>query len=70
MVSGLRGRVRRFLQKPGTADLSRYRALLPEIAEREQRVAVLTDRELTAAAAEFAAAAAGLTPPADRAAGG
>ena len=31
----LRERVRRFLQKPGTADLTRFRQLLPVIAARE-----------------------------------
>jgi preprotein translocase subunit SecA len=49
-VSGFRDRVRRFLQKPGTADLTRYREILAEVAEREQRVAGLTDGELTVAA--------------------
>jgi preprotein translocase subunit SecA len=51
-VSGFRDRVRRFLQKPGTADLTRYREILAEVAEREQRVAALTDGELTVAAGE------------------
>jgi preprotein translocase subunit SecA len=49
-VSGFRDRVRRFLQKPGTADLTRYREILAEVAEREQRAAGLTDGELTVAA--------------------
>jgi len=55
-VSGLRDRFRRFLQQPGTADVSRYRAVLPEIAAREPRLAALADAELTAAAAQAAAA--------------
>ena len=49
-MSGFRDRVRRFLQKPGTADLTRYREILAEVAEREQRAAGLTDGELTVAA--------------------
>jgi preprotein translocase subunit SecA len=58
-VSGLRDRVRRFLQKPGTADLSHYRGLLPEIAAMEQRLTGLADGALTAAAASAAADAVG-----------
>jgi preprotein translocase subunit SecA len=50
VVSGLRERARRFLQRPGTADLGRYRDLLPEIADREKAVSALTDDELTPAA--------------------
>jgi preprotein translocase subunit SecA len=51
-VSGLRDRARRFLQRPGTADLGRYRDLLPEIAEREHAVTAHTDEDLAAAAGE------------------
>ena len=51
MVSGLRDRVRRFLQKPGTADLSRYTEVLREAAAAEQRIAGLADADLAAAAA-------------------
>jgi preprotein translocase subunit SecA len=50
LVSGLRGRVRRFLQQPGSASLSGYQALLPDIAGREADLAGLTDAELTALA--------------------
>ena len=50
-LSRVRDRVRRFLHKPGTADLSRYRALLPGIADQERRLAGLADGELAAAAA-------------------
>ncbi|HET9896260.1 MAG TPA: accessory Sec system translocase SecA2 [Streptosporangiaceae bacterium] len=39
-------RVRRFLQKPGTADLSRFQRLLPAIAAREEAMTSLTDAEL------------------------
>ena len=48
-VPGLRGRVRRFLQKPGSASLASYQALLPDIAGREADLRGLTDAELTAA---------------------
>jgi preprotein translocase subunit SecA len=50
MLSGLRNRAARLLQRPGTVDLKPYLALLPAIAEREQELAALTDAELTAAA--------------------
>ncbi|HEY9243332.1 MAG TPA: accessory Sec system translocase SecA2 [Streptosporangiaceae bacterium] len=49
-MSGLRARVRRFLQKPGSASLAGYQALLPDIAAREAALAELTDAELTALA--------------------
>jgi preprotein translocase subunit SecA len=52
VVSGLLEWARRFLQRPGTADLGRYRDLLPGIAEREHAVTALTDDELTAAASQ------------------
>src|SRR3984885_1234421 len=52
MLSGLRNRAARLLQRPGTVDLKPYLALLPAIAEREQALAALTDSELTAAARE------------------
>jgi preprotein translocase subunit SecA len=47
-----RDRVRRFLQRPGTADLAPYRKLLPQIAETEDRLRELTDEELTRAAGD------------------
>jgi preprotein translocase subunit SecA len=50
MVSGLRERIRRFLQKPGTVDLTPLRELLPRIAESETRLRALADEDLTAAA--------------------
>jgi preprotein translocase subunit SecA len=49
-VSGLRGRVRRFLQKPGSASLAGYQALLADIAGREADLAELDDDKLTALA--------------------
>jgi preprotein translocase subunit SecA len=45
-ASKLRNRVRRFLQRPGTADLSRYTRLLPQIAAAEDRLRELADEEL------------------------
>jgi preprotein translocase subunit SecA len=51
-VSGLRSRMRRFLQKPGSASLDRYEELLPDIAAREEELRALDDAALTAAAAE------------------
>jgi len=53
-VSGLRSRVRRFLQKPGSASLARYEELLPDIAGRETALRALADEELTAAALDAA----------------
>jgi preprotein translocase subunit SecA len=52
-VSSISGRVRRFLQKPGTADLSKYRRLLPAIAAREDKLRDAGDEDL----AELASAA-------------
>ena len=55
MLSGLRNRAARFLQRPGTVDIRPYLALLPDIAGRERAIAALTDDELAAAAAQEAA---------------
>jgi preprotein translocase subunit SecA len=61
-VSPLRDRVQRFLQRPGTTDLTRYQRLLPAIAAREDALATQPDRALAALArdarddAEFCAA--------------
>jgi preprotein translocase subunit SecA len=52
LVSSLRERARRVLQRPGTADLRRYQELLPQIADLEPAMAALTDDELTSAARE------------------
>ena len=49
-MSVFRARVRRFLQQPGTADLGRYRRLLPAIAAREEALRDLPDEELTSLA--------------------
>ena len=53
-MSGLRSRMRRFLQKPGSASLGRYEELLPDIAGREEALRGLGDAALTAAAMEAA----------------
>jgi preprotein translocase subunit SecA len=52
MLNGLRNRAARLLQRPGSADLKQYLALLPDIAGRERAVMALTDSELTATARE------------------
>ena len=41
MLNGLRNRAARFLQRPGTADLRPYQALMAAIADREQAIAEL-----------------------------
>ncbi|MCW2909459.1 MAG: protein translocase subunit secA [Actinomycetia bacterium] len=51
-MSGLRSRMRRFLQKPGSASLGGYEELLPGIAGREEALRGLDDAGLTAAAAK------------------
>ncbi len=51
---GLRNRVRRFLQQPGTVDLAPYQKLLPQIAESEDRLRELTGQDLTQAAGDAA----------------
>jgi preprotein translocase subunit SecA len=54
MLSRLRNRAARFLQRPGSADVGPYLELLPEIARREQALAGLADDELASAAREAA----------------
>jgi preprotein translocase subunit SecA len=49
-VSGLRSRVERFLQRPGTLDMRPFHELLPEVAAHESRLRALADGELAAAA--------------------
>jgi preprotein translocase subunit SecA len=51
VVSFLGRRVRRFLQQPGTADLSPYQRLLPEIAAREDTLRDPPDAALAGLAA-------------------
>jgi preprotein translocase subunit SecA len=50
-VSFLGRRVKRFLQQPGTADLSPYQRLLPEIAAREDTLRAQPDAALAGLAA-------------------
>jgi len=52
VLSGLRSRVMRFLERPGSASLTPYLRLMPEIASREPALAVLADGELAAVARE------------------
>jgi len=54
MLSGLRNRAARLLQRPGSADIQPYLKLLPNIADREQALTALTDSELTTAARDAA----------------
>jgi preprotein translocase subunit SecA len=54
VLNGLRNRAARFLQRPGTADLRPYQALMAAIADREQAIAALNDDELAAAARQAA----------------
>jgi len=51
-VSALRSRVRRFLQRPGTADLTPCRRLLPAIGAREDALAGVADTALARLALE------------------
>jgi preprotein translocase subunit SecA len=51
----LRDRARRFLQKPGTADLTRFRRLLPAIAAREDALRQVPDGDLASLAAKASA---------------
>jgi len=45
-MSALTGRVRRFLQRPGTVDLSAHQRLLPAIAALEDRLREVPDADL------------------------
>jgi preprotein translocase subunit SecA len=51
VAANLQDRFRRFLQRPGTADLSRYQRLLPAIAAAEAELTELPDEALADAAA-------------------
>ncbi len=51
MAANLRDRVRRFLQRPGTADLSGYERLLPAITAAGESLADLPDEALPGVAA-------------------
>ncbi len=45
-MTGIRGRVRRFLQEPGSADIRRYQRQLPGIAAREAALREIPDAAL------------------------
>ena len=51
-MSAITARVRRFLQKPGTADLSKYQRLLPAIAALEDDLRDVPDEDLAGLAKE------------------
>ena len=51
-MSAISGRVRRFLQKPGTTDLSKYRRLLPAVAAQEDELRDVPDEDLAGLAKE------------------
>ncbi|HWO59653.1 MAG TPA: accessory Sec system translocase SecA2 [Umezawaea sp.] len=53
LMARLKQRMRRFAQRPGSADLTPYRTLLAAVNTHEERVGALSDEELTAAAAEL-----------------
>ncbi|GAA3848270.1 accessory Sec system translocase SecA2 [Saccharothrix violaceirubra] len=53
LLGRFKQRLRRFAQKPGSADLAPYRKLLVDVNELADRFSGLDDEELTAAAAEL-----------------
>ncbi|WP_309117810.1 accessory Sec system translocase SecA2 [Saccharothrix sp.] len=53
LLGRFKQRLRRFAQKPGSADLAPYRKLLAEVNELAERMGALSDSELTAKAAEL-----------------
>ncbi|MEJ2852978.1 MULTISPECIES: accessory Sec system translocase SecA2 [unclassified Saccharothrix] len=53
LLGRFKQQLRRFAQKPGSADLSPYRKLLDEVNELAERMSALSDEELTAKAAEL-----------------
>lgn len=53
LLGRFKQRLRRFAQKPGSADLTPYRKLLTEVNDLAERVKQLSDEELTAAAAKL-----------------
>jgi len=50
LLGRFKQRLRRFAQKPGSADLTPYRSLLAEVNEQADRVSALSDAQLTEAA--------------------
>jgi preprotein translocase subunit SecA len=57
LISRVGKRLRRIMQRPGSAELTRYEALLPSVGERESELAALSDEELGKAAAKLRLAA-------------
>ncbi|GAA0260891.1 accessory Sec system translocase SecA2 [Saccharothrix mutabilis subsp. mutabilis] len=53
LLGRFKQRLRRFAQKPGSADLAPYRRLLTEVNELAERMSALSDSELAAKAAEL-----------------
>ncbi|MEU7527832.1 accessory Sec system translocase SecA2 [Saccharothrix sp. NPDC042600] len=53
LLGRFKQRLRRFAQKPGSADLAPYRRLLAEVNELAERMSALSDSELAAKAAEL-----------------
>ncbi|MFI9818127.1 accessory Sec system translocase SecA2 [Saccharothrix variisporea] len=53
LLGRFKQRLRRFAQKPGSADLTPYRKLLDEVNELAERMGALSDEELAAKAAEL-----------------
>src|SRR5699024_3904385 len=53
LMNRVGNRLRKIVQRPGTAELTRYKRLLPTIEQRESEVRELSDAELTAAAQEL-----------------
>ncbi|CAL9579617.1 Protein translocase subunit SecA 2 [Actinosynnema sp. ALI-1.44] len=53
LLGRFKQRLRRFAQKPGSADLAPYRKLLAEVNELAERMSALSDSELAAKAAEL-----------------
>ncbi len=49
----VKDRFSRFLDRPATVDISRYKELLKSVEWREAKVSKLDDEELTAAATEL-----------------
>ncbi|MEV4318511.1 accessory Sec system translocase SecA2 [Actinocrispum sp. NPDC049592] len=48
MLTRVRNRLRRLMERPASVELTKYEALLPKIEDRESDIAKLSDEELTA----------------------
>src|SRR5438045_1547886 len=47
MLTRVKSRLRRLMERPASVELTKYQALLPKIEDREPQVAELSDEELT-----------------------